>query len=71
MANILILGAGRVGSTVAEQLVLEQHNVTIVDANPQNLRPQPLYDLTAPDRLGDDPLLAAQIQVFPRQPICL
>lgn len=39
MANILILGAGRVGCTVAEQLVLEQHNVTIVDANPQNLRP--------------------------------
>lgn len=39
MANILIVGAGRVGSTVAQQLVLEQHNVTIVDENPANLKP--------------------------------
>lgn len=39
MANILIVGAGRVGSSVAQQLVLEQHNVTIVDENPANLKP--------------------------------
>ncbi|MBB5193304.1 trk system potassium uptake protein TrkA [Silvimonas terrae] len=39
MSNILILGAGRVGATVAEQLVYEQHNVTIVDDNPANLAP--------------------------------
>ncbi len=46
MANILILGAGRVGSSVAQQLVLEQHNVTIVDENPANLKLlQDRYDL--------------------------
>ena len=39
MSNILILGAGRVGATVAEQLVFEHHNVTIVDDNPANLKP--------------------------------
>ncbi len=39
VSNILILGAGRVGATVAEQLVFEHHNVTIVDDNPANLKP--------------------------------
>ncbi|WP_148716948.1 Trk system potassium transporter TrkA [Chitinolyticbacter meiyuanensis] len=39
MANILILGAGRVGSSVAEQLVHERYNVTLVDDNPANLKP--------------------------------
>ncbi|WP_410497519.1 Trk system potassium transporter TrkA [Chitinibacter sp. S2-10] len=39
MPNILILGAGRVGTSVAEQLVRENYNVTIVDENPVNLQP--------------------------------
>ncbi len=39
MANILILGAGRVGSSVAEQLVHERYNVTIVDNNANLLKP--------------------------------
>lgn len=39
MPNILILGAGRVGSSVAEQLVRENYNVTIVDEQPSNLQP--------------------------------
>ncbi|QLG88602.1 Trk system potassium transporter TrkA [Chitinibacter bivalviorum] len=39
MPNILILGAGRVGTSVAEQLVHENYNVTIVDDNPHNLQP--------------------------------
>lgn len=39
MPNILILGAGRVGTSVAEQLVHENYNVTIVDENPHNLQP--------------------------------
>lgn len=39
MSNILILGAGRVGASVAEQLVHERYNVTIVDENPDNLKP--------------------------------
>lgn len=39
MSNILILGAGRVGASVAEQLVHERYNVTIVDENPECLKP--------------------------------
>lgn len=39
MSRILILGAGRVGSSVAEQLVLEKYDVTIVDSNPALLKP--------------------------------
>ncbi|MBE9610605.1 Trk system potassium transporter TrkA [Chitinilyticum piscinae] len=39
MSRILILGAGRVGSSVAEQLVQEKYDVTIVDSNPALLKP--------------------------------
>ena len=39
MPNILILGAGRVGSSVAEQLVHERYNVTIVDNDASLLKP--------------------------------
>lgn len=35
--KILILGAGRVGSSLAEQLVLEKNDVTVVDTTPANL----------------------------------
>jgi trk system potassium uptake protein TrkA len=35
--NILILGAGQVGGTLAEQLVREGNNVTVVDHNPTTL----------------------------------
>ncbi|KAF0814520.1 Trk system potassium uptake protein TrkA [Andreprevotia sp. IGB-42] len=38
MSNILILGAGRVGASVAEQLVHEQYHVTLVDENPDSLK---------------------------------
>src|SRR5690625_7496383 len=41
--KIVILGAGRVGSTLAEELAGEQKNeVTVVDTNPAKL--QPLQD---------------------------
>lgn len=36
--NIIILGAGRVGESVAESLVSEQNNITIVDTNVARLR---------------------------------
>ena len=36
--NIIILGAGRVGESVAESLVSEQNDITVVDTNPQRLR---------------------------------
>ncbi len=35
--KILILGAGRVGESVAESLVTEQNDITVIDTNPQRL----------------------------------
>ncbi len=35
--KILILGAGRVGESVAESLVSEQNDITVIDADPQRL----------------------------------
>jgi trk system potassium uptake protein TrkA len=36
--NILIIGAGRVGTSVAESLVSERNDITVVDTDPQRLR---------------------------------
>lgn len=36
--NIIILGAGRVGESVAESLVSERNDITLIDTNPQRLR---------------------------------
>lgn len=36
--NIIILGAGRVGESVAENLVSERNDITIVDLDPQRVR---------------------------------
>lgn len=36
--NIIILGAGRVGESVAESLVSEQNDITVVDMDPVRLR---------------------------------
>jgi trk system potassium uptake protein len=35
--NIIILGAGRVGESVASGLVSEQNDITVIDSNPQRL----------------------------------
>jgi len=35
--KILILGAGRVGESVAESLVSEQNDITVIDTDPQRL----------------------------------
>lgn len=35
--KILILGAGRVGESVAESLLSEQNDITVIDSNPQRL----------------------------------
>ncbi|WP_459616037.1 Trk system potassium transporter TrkA [Bordetella sp. 2513F-2] len=44
--KILILGAGRVGTSVAENLVSEQNDITVVDTDPAHLRYlQERYDL--------------------------
>ena len=36
--NIIILGAGRVGESVAESLVSEQNDITVIDQDPRRLR---------------------------------
>ena len=36
--NIVILGAGRVGESVAESLASEQNDITVIDTDPQRLR---------------------------------
>ncbi len=36
--NIIILGAGRVGESVAESLVSEKNDITVIDIDPQRLR---------------------------------
>lgn len=36
--NILIIGAGRVGTSVAESLVSERNDITVIDSDPQRLR---------------------------------
>ena len=36
--NIIILGAGRVGESVAESLVSEQNNITVIDQDPARLK---------------------------------
>ncbi len=36
--NIIILGAGRVGESVAESLVSEKNDITVIDTSPERLR---------------------------------
>lgn len=36
--NVIILGAGRVGESVAESLVSEKNDITVIDTDPQRLR---------------------------------
>ncbi|MBQ7816478.1 MAG: NAD-binding protein, partial [Oscillospiraceae bacterium] len=36
--NIIIVGSGKVGSYIAEQLVREKHDVTIIDYKEETLR---------------------------------
>ena len=34
--NILIIGCGKVGQTLIEQLCLEGHDITVIDKDPKN-----------------------------------
>ena len=40
--NIIVVGIGKVGYTVAEQLATEMHDVTVIDTNYCNCRNYPL-----------------------------
>lgn len=54
--KIIILGAGQVGGTLAENLVGENNDITIVDTNPDQLRQlQDKFDLRAIQGHGSHP----------------
>ena len=36
--NIIIVGCGKVGAALVEQLVREGHDITIIDKNPQKIQ---------------------------------
>ena len=38
MSNIIILGAGQVGTSVAKSLATEQHNITVIDRDTAKLK---------------------------------
>ena len=35
--KILIIGAGRIGTSVAESLVSEDNDITVIDKNPESI----------------------------------
>ncbi len=37
--NIIIVGCGKVGATLTEQLSKESHDITLIDKNPQKIQP--------------------------------
>lgn len=44
--NIIIVGCGKVGAALVEQLVREGHDITIIDKNPQKIQNYTnLYDI--------------------------
>jgi trk system potassium uptake protein TrkA len=54
--KIIILGAGQVGSTVADSLVSEKNDITVVDTNPERLKAlQDLFDLRTVHGSGAQP----------------
>ena len=36
--NIIIIGCGKVGSTLTEQLSSEEHNLVVIDTNPEKVQ---------------------------------
>ena len=46
--KILIMGAGRVGTSVAENLVSEENDITVVDSDPTQLQSVSYTHLTLP-----------------------
>ncbi len=59
--KIIILGAGQVGSSVAESLVSEQNDITVVDTDAQRLRAlQDRFDLRTVAGSGSHPSVLAE-----------
>ncbi|HCL85641.1 MAG TPA: Trk system potassium transport protein TrkA, partial [Comamonadaceae bacterium] len=59
--KIIILGAGRVGQSVAESLVSEKNDITVIDTDARRLRElQDRYDLRGVVGNGIDPAVLAE-----------
>ena len=67
--KIIILGAGQVGGTLAENLVGENNDITVVDTNGERLRSlQDKFDLRVVQ--GHGSILAYCVKLGPTMPIC-
>lgn len=67
--KIIILGAGQVGGTLAENLVGENNDITIVDSDRNRLRAlQDKYDLRVVVGHGAHPGVLKE--AAPKMPIC-
>ena len=59
--KIIILGAGRVGASVADSLVSERNDITVIDKDPARLRElESRYDLRGVVGNGIDPSVLAE-----------
>lgn len=59
--KIIILGAGRVGQAVADSLVLERNDITVIDTDKERLRElESRYDLRGVLGNGTDPTVLAE-----------
>jgi trk system potassium uptake protein TrkA len=59
--KIIIVGAGQVGATLAENLVGEKNEITVIDANPETLRElQDRLDLKVVSGVGSHPEVLRQ-----------
>lgn len=59
--NIIIIGCGKVGITLAEQLVNEDHNVVMVDTSPERMQMVP-EDIDAIKLVGNGASIAIQME---------
>ena len=59
--QIIIIGAGQVGASLAENFMLEQHSVTVIDQDEERLNElQSQYDLRTIHGHGSHPSILAQ-----------
>ena len=57
--NIIIVGCGKVGSTLIEQLTKEGHDITIIDQNAKKYRKSQI-NMTLWDWLATEPATASR-----------
>lgn len=59
--NIIIIGCGKVGTTLAEQLVRESHNVVMIDSSPERVQ-SVSEDIDAIKLVGNGASIAIQME---------